>query len=69
MTRKTEVPVVTAPWDDEKCLDKMRQMKAAGVTSIQIYTFWRDFEHDKRGVFDWSGYDTTVELLEKAGLK
>lgn len=68
MGRKTEVPVVTAPWGDPDCVDKMRQMKDAGVTSIQIYTFWREFEPEK-GRFDWSGYDEKVNLIKEAGLK
>lgn len=69
MDSRPEVVTVTAPWGDPKCYDKMLQMKKAGVTGIQIYTYWRDFEPTGRGEFDWSVLDPQVELIKKSGLK
>ena len=49
--------------------DIMRQIKASGATSVQIYTFWRDFEPDAEGDFKWDYFDRQVKLIKDAGLK
>ena len=49
--------------------EALRRLKEYGVTSVQIYTFWKGFEPGGRGQFDWSFYDREVALLQDAGLK
>ncbi|MFA4945505.1 MAG: family 14 glycosylhydrolase [Lentisphaeria bacterium] len=44
-------------------------VKAAGFTSVQLYTFWRDFEPAARGQFAWAALDRKVRLIQAAGLK
>lgn len=46
----------------------LERAKDIGFTSVQIYTFWRDFEPEP-GRFDWSRYDRDVEQIQAAGLK
>lgn len=47
----------------------LRQVKELGFTSVQIYTFWRDFEPRARGSFEWEALDRMVRLIQEAGLK
>ncbi|MCL2352555.1 MAG: beta-galactosidase [Firmicutes bacterium] len=56
-------------WDRPDVSSILNQMKAAGVTSVQIYTFWKDFEPNERGGFEWGRYDRRVGLIRDAGLK
>ena len=49
--------------------EALRAVKDLGFTSVQIYTFWRDFEPGREGVFDWSKIDRDVGLIQEAGLK
>lgn len=44
-------------------------VKAAGFTAVQIYTFWRDFEPEARGRFEWAELDRKVRLIRDAGLR
>ncbi|HEY3341333.1 MAG TPA: family 14 glycosylhydrolase, partial [Anaerolineae bacterium] len=64
-----EIVVCGVPFETEHEQDALRQLKDLGVTSVQIYTFWKDFEPSGRGQFDWRFYDREVELIQKAGLK
>jgi hypothetical protein len=64
-----EIVVCGVPFETEHEQDALRQLKDLGVTSVQIYTFWKDFEPSGRGQFDWRHYDREVELIQKAGLK
>jgi hypothetical protein len=64
-----EIVVCGVPFDSPYEADALRQLKDMGVTSVQIYTFWRDFEPEHRGGFDWSLYDRQAGALQKAGLK
>lgn len=67
----TELVICGVPFekDDETVLEALGELKAMGVTSVQIYTCWNMFEPEARGVFDWSFYDRQAGLLKKAGLK
>lgn len=49
--------------------DILRQIKESGATSVQIYTFWRDFEPNAEGVFEWDYFDRQVSLIKEAGLR
>ena len=49
--------------------DILRQIKESGATSVQIYTFWRDFEPDAEGAFEWDYFDRQVRMIKDAGLK
>ena len=52
---KTELVVCGVPFEkenDEKLLEILGVLKSAGVTSIQIYTFWNRFEPKEKGAFD-----------------
>jgi hypothetical protein len=64
-----EIVVCGAPFGAPYEAEALTRLKDLGVTSIQIYTFWRDFEPEQRGHFDWHLYDGQVESLQKAGLK
>jgi hypothetical protein len=64
-----EIVVCGAPFGTPDEKDALKRCKDAGVTSVQIYTFWNKFEPDKKGVFDWAHYDKQVEALQLAGLK
>ncbi len=64
-----EIVVCGVPFDTPYEMDALLRLKDLGVTSIQIYTFWRDFEPERRSHFDWSLYDRQVSALQKAGLK
>ncbi|GHU79309.1 hypothetical protein FACS1894191_1830 [Clostridia bacterium] len=70
LSTEPEVVVCGVPsFDDPNTPEMLRQMKASGVTSIQIYTFWRDYEPKERGKFEWEHYDRQVRLVRDAGLK
>ncbi len=64
-----EIVVCGVPFGASFEMEALYRLKDLGVTSIQIYTFWRDFEPDQRGRFDWSLYDSQVASLQKADLK
>lgn len=64
-----EIVVCGVPFDNPNIKNILKQMKEDGITAVQIYTFWSDFEPDKRGEFDFSKYDRNVSLLKEAGLK
>ncbi|MCL2461616.1 MAG: beta-galactosidase [Defluviitaleaceae bacterium] len=49
--------------------DILRQMKESGVTAVQLYTYWKDFEPDERGQFEWEHFDNMVTLIKNAGMK
>ena len=49
--------------------EALKAVKELGFTSVQIYTFWRDFEPGREGQFDWSKIDRDVALIKEAGLK
>ena len=61
--------VCGVPFGTEREERALKQLRAIGVTSVQIYTFWKDFEPLAKGAFDWRHYDRQVELIKKAGLK
>jgi len=63
-----EMVVCGVPFGTPREREALERVKDAGFTSVQIYTFWRDFEPE-RGRFDWSRYDRDVELIRAAGLK
>ena len=69
MNTPPEIVVCGVPFETEYEQEALRQLKELGVTSIQIYTFWKNFEPKRRGQFDWRFYDREVELIQKAGLK
>ena len=64
-----EIVVCGIPFGTEKEKEALLYAKEHGFTSIQIYTFWRDFEPGRRGEFNWSVYDRQVTLIKEAGLK
>lgn len=64
-----EIVVCGVPFEAPFEMDALLRLKDLGVTSIQIYTFWRDFEPEQRNQFDWSLYDSQVSSLQKADLK
>ena len=41
----------------------MQNVRNAGFTAVQIYTFWRDFEPGARGRFEWDKLDAKVRLI------
>ena len=66
---KSEIVVCGIPFGKPVEKEALRQVKEIGFTSIQIYTFWRDFEPARRGQFEWSEMDRQVRLIQEAGLK
>ncbi len=64
-----EIVVCGVPFESGAAKDALKKLKDIGVTSVQIYVFWKNFEPHARGKFDWSFYDGQVELIEEAGLK
>ena len=66
---KTELVICSLPFGQPGEKEALRQVKALGFTSVQIYTFWRDFEPAGRGRFDWEALDRQVRLIQEAGLK
>ncbi|HEX2952024.1 MAG TPA: beta-galactosidase [Armatimonadota bacterium] len=63
-----EIVVCGIPFGKEGENDALHLVKDLGFTSVQIYTFWKEFEVAD-GVFDWSHYDRQVSLIQQAGLK
>ena len=49
-----ELVICGIPFGEAGEHEALRQVKEMGFTSVQIYTFWRDFEPVERGKFDWS---------------
>lgn len=64
-----EIVVCGVPFETPQEAEALRKLKEIGVTSVQIYTFWRDFEPGGRGQFDWAFYDRQVALIRQAGLR
>jgi hypothetical protein len=69
MVETHEIVVCGVPFETALEKEALRRLKEYGVTSVQIYTFWKDFEPGGRGQFDWRFYDREVALLQEAGLK
>ncbi len=69
MTQSHEIVVCGVPFETPLEKEALRKLKDVGVTSVQIYTFWKDFEPGGRGQFDWAFYDREVALIQDAGLK
>lgn len=66
---KSERVVCFLPFGKPAEKDALRQVREMGFTSVQTYTFWRDYEPVKRGQFDWTENDRQVRLMQEAGLK
>jgi hypothetical protein len=69
MTEEREIVVCGVPFETDLEVEALRRLKEHGVTSVQIYTFWKNFEPTGRGQFDWGFYDREVALIQEAGLK
>ena len=69
MNTQHEIVVCGVPFETEHELEALQQLKNLGVTSVQVYTFWKDFEPAGQGQFDWRHYDREVALIQQAGLK
>jgi len=69
LSRATELVICGVPFEDRRIDAILREVKDLGFTSVQIYTFWKNVEPQKRDVFDWSLYDAQAESLVRAGLK
>ena len=55
--------------DKETVRRQLAQLKADGVTSVQIYCHWNKFEPEKRGEFSFDYYDDMVKEIQDAGLR
>lgn len=64
-----EIVICQVPMQHPDIRNILKQVRESGATSVQIYTFWKDFEPEKEGVFDWSYFDAQVALLKEAGLR
>lgn len=66
-----EIVVCGIPFEKEReeVTKALEYVKEQGFTSVQIYVYWRNFEPEIRGEFDWSHYDSQVKLIQEAGLK
>ncbi len=64
-----EVVVCGVPFGGRLEAAALKNLHSIGVTSVQVYTFWRDFEPGSRGVFVWDGLDRKVSAIAEAGLK
>lgn len=64
-----EIVVCGIPFGTPLEREALRNVKSLGFTSVQTYTFWRDFEPGSRGQFDWAKTDAKVRLIQEAGLK
>jgi hypothetical protein len=64
-----EIVVCGVPFETPLEKDALQNLKEFGVTSVQIYTFWKGFEPERRRQFDWSFFDREVTLIQQAGLK
>ena len=69
MSSSREIVVCGVPFETSQEKVALRKLKDIGVTSVQIYTFWKKIEPDGRGKFDWAFYDREVALIQEAGLK
>lgn len=64
-----EIVIQGVPFEKEYTADVLRQVKESGATAVQIYTFWRDFEPNGEGQFEWDYFDSQVKLIQEAGLQ
>lgn len=69
LSPKGEIVVCGIPFGTPLERDTLRNVRSAGTTAVQIYTFWRDFESEERGQFNWDKLDAKVRLIQEAGLK
>lgn len=69
MTQTHEIVVCGVPFETPLEKDALQKLKEIGVTSVQIYTFWKNFEPVERGQFDWAFYDREAALIQEAGLR
>ena len=67
--KQPEIVVNGIPFGTPQEEEALRYVKENGFTSVQIYVFWRRFEPERRGGFDWAYYDEQVRALQRAGLK
>ncbi|MCL1909456.1 MAG: beta-galactosidase [Kiritimatiellaeota bacterium] len=66
---KIEKVICGVPFGSPCEKEALAAVKELGFTSVQIYTFWRDFEPGSEGGFDWKNIDREVALIKEAGLK
>jgi hypothetical protein len=66
-----EVVVCGIPFDkdEDEIRNALSYVKEHGFTSVQIYVYWREFEPNQRGLFEWEHYDSQVRLIQEVGLK
>ena len=64
-----EIVICQVPMQHPDIRNILRQVKESGATSVQIYTFWKDFEPRREGEFDWTYFDGQVRLIREAGLR
>ncbi|MDF2543282.1 MAG: hypothetical protein K0S47_3000 [Herbinix sp.] len=66
-----EIVVCGIPFekDAEEIKSALSYVKEQGFTAVQIYVYWRNFEPEIKGVFDWKHYDEQVLFIKEAGLK
>lgn len=55
--------------DKETVRKELAQLRADGVTSVQIYCHWNKFEPQERGSFSFAYYDEMVKEIRDAGLR
>jgi len=68
-SQASELVLCGIPFGTPAEKEVLRRVKDLGFTSVQIYTFWRDFEPNKQGQFEWEALDRQVELIREAGMK
>lgn len=64
-----EIVIQGVPFGRPDTADILKQVKDSGATAVQIYTFWRDFEPNAEGQFEWDYFDSQVKLIQEAGLQ
>ena len=64
-----EIVICQVPMNHPDIRNILKEIRERGATSVQIYTFWKDFEPEAEGKFDWSYFDGQVKLIREAGLK
>jgi hypothetical protein len=69
MDQSHEIVVCGVPFETSLEKEALRKLKDIGVTSVQIYTFWKELEPTRRSQFDWAFYDREVASIQEAGLK
>lgn len=69
MDREIAVCGVHFETDKETIRKQLAQLKADGVTSVQIYCHWNKFEPEARGSFSFDYYDEMVKEVQNAGLR